>query len=160
MTSLRPYWCPKTMERWPCWCPKPILWELSFFLMQTLSFVPINLYRCWPREWKHSPSVQLFRKRLSKKMCTRQSRKVIWDVINTLSKLLLLLSFSTRKHMSVASSAVYSKPPTKPFGIVACTFSDNLSRNSCMWKMKQLYCGFIRKLVSKTVILKAKCKVL
>ena len=25
-----------------------------------------------------------------------------------------------------------SKPPTMPFGIVACTFSDNLSRNSCM----------------------------
>ena len=25
-----------------------------FFLMQTLSFVPINLYRCWPREWKRS----------------------------------------------------------------------------------------------------------
>ena len=54
MTSRRPYWCPKTMERRPCWCPKPILWELSSFLMQTLSFVPINLHRCWPREWKHS----------------------------------------------------------------------------------------------------------
>ena len=25
-----------------------------------------------------------------------------------------------------------SKPPTIPFGIVACTFSDNLSRNSCI----------------------------
>ena len=43
MTSRRPYWC-----------PKPVLWELNSFLMQTLSFVPINLYRCWPREWKHS----------------------------------------------------------------------------------------------------------
>ena len=37
-----------------------------------------------------------------KKKCTRQSRKVIWDMINTLfltlqlSNLLLLLSFSTR----------------------------------------------------------------
>ena len=28
---------------------------------------------------------------------------------------------------------VNSKPPTIPFGIVACTFSDNLSRNSCIW---------------------------
>ena len=37
-------------ERRPCWCPKPILWELNSFLMQTLSFVPINLHRCWPRE--------------------------------------------------------------------------------------------------------------
>jgi len=27
---------------------------------------------------------------------------------------------------------VNSKPPTIPFGIVACTFSDNLSRNSCI----------------------------
>ena len=27
---------------------------------------------------------------------------------------------------------VHSKPPTIPFGIDACTFSDNLSRNSCI----------------------------
>ena len=54
MTSRRRYWCSKTMKRRPCWCPKPILWELNSFLMQTLSFVPINLHRCWPREWKHS----------------------------------------------------------------------------------------------------------
>ena len=54
MTSRRPYWCPKTMKRPPCWCPKPVLWELNSFLMQTLSFVPINLRRCWPRERKHS----------------------------------------------------------------------------------------------------------
>ena len=50
MTSRRPYWCPKTMKRRPCWCPKLILWELYSFLMQMLSFVPINLHRCWPRE--------------------------------------------------------------------------------------------------------------
>ena len=54
MTSRRPYWCPKTMKRWPCWCPKLILWELNSFLTQTHSFVPMNLHRCWPREWKHS----------------------------------------------------------------------------------------------------------
>ena len=54
MTPRRPYWCPKTMKRWPCWCPKPVLWELNSFLMQTLSFVPRHLHRCWPREWKHS----------------------------------------------------------------------------------------------------------
>ena len=43
--------------------------------------------------------------------------------------------------MSVASRAIFSnffwrtehsKPPTIPFGIVACTFSDNPSRNSCI----------------------------
>ena len=43
----------KTMKRRPCWCPKPILRELNSFLMQTLSFVPINLHRYWPRGWKH-----------------------------------------------------------------------------------------------------------
>ena len=56
MTSRRPKTsrCPKTMKRRPCWCPKPVLWELNSFLMQTLSFVPINLHRWWSREWKHS----------------------------------------------------------------------------------------------------------
>ena len=54
VTSRQPYWCPKTMKRWPCWCPKPVLWGLNSSVMQTLSFVPINLHRCWPREWKHS----------------------------------------------------------------------------------------------------------
>ena len=29
-------------------------------------------------------TIQLFRERLSEKMCTRQSQKVIWDMINTL----------------------------------------------------------------------------
>ena len=52
-TSRRPYWCPTTIKRRPCWCPKTVLWELNSFLMQTISFVPINLHRCWPREWKH-----------------------------------------------------------------------------------------------------------
>ena len=42
------------MKQRPCWCSKPVLWELNSFQMQTLSFVPINLHRCWPREWKRS----------------------------------------------------------------------------------------------------------
>ena len=54
MTSRWRYWCPETMKRRPCWCPKPILWELNSFLMQTLSFVPTNLHWCWPGQWKHS----------------------------------------------------------------------------------------------------------
>ena len=54
MTSWRPYWCSKTMKRRPCWCPKQVLWDLNSFLMQTLSFVPINFHRCWPRDWRHS----------------------------------------------------------------------------------------------------------
>ena len=44
----------KTMKRRPCWCPKQVLRDLNSLLMQMLSFVPINLHRCWPREWKHS----------------------------------------------------------------------------------------------------------
>ena len=50
----RPYWCSKTMNRRPCLCPKPVLRELKSFLMQTLSFVPVNLHRCWPGESKRS----------------------------------------------------------------------------------------------------------
>ena len=49
---------------------------------------------------------------LSEKMCMWQSRKIIWDMINTLFLMtvavLLLLSFSSRKHMSVAFSAILS----------------------------------------------------
>ena len=41
------------LSRRSYWCPKPILWELNSFLMQTISFVLINLHRCWPSEWKH-----------------------------------------------------------------------------------------------------------
>ena len=78
MTS-RPYWCPKTMKRQPCWCPKPIFWKLISFLMQTLSFVLMNLYRCWPREWKHSKRVSYERKK--------------WDVkFNTYTKVALYLA--------------------------------------------------------------------
>ena len=54
ITSRRPYWCPKTIKWRPCWCPKPVLWEWNSFLMQTLSFVPINMHRCWLFEWKRS----------------------------------------------------------------------------------------------------------
>ena len=44
---VRPYWCPKTMKQWPCWCSKQILWETNSLLMQPLSFVLINWYKCW-----------------------------------------------------------------------------------------------------------------
>ena len=38
-------------------CPKPILWEFNSFLMQTLSFVPINLHRCWSATTSRGPCV-------------------------------------------------------------------------------------------------------
>ena len=96
MTSRRPYWCPKTMKRRPWWCPKPILWEINSFLMQTLSFVSINLRRCRPREWKHSITDRsnLLKKRvcypqtLTKNWRTKQSNKKedprLWVSVKTL----------------------------------------------------------------------------
>ena len=57
-------------------------------------------------------SIQLFQERLSQKLCTRQSRKVIWDMINTLVldtvavEPTFVVSFSPRKHTSMASRAI------------------------------------------------------
>ena len=80
--------------------------------------VPLLLYfLCiWGQFPSTSPRglIQLVRERLSEKMWTRQSRKVICDMINTLfltlllSNLVLFLSFSTRKHTSMASRAILS----------------------------------------------------
>ena len=55
-----------------------------------------------------------------------------------------MLSFSTRKHTSMASRAILSfffffsknselKTTHNTFRVVACTLSDNLSRNSCIY---------------------------
>ena len=46
-----------------------------------------------------------------------------------LSNLLFLLSFSTRRHMSTASPTILSN--FFEIGIVACTFSNNLSKKNC-----------------------------
>ena len=35
----------------PCWCSKAVPWEFTSFLMQTLSFVPVNLHSL-SHEWK------------------------------------------------------------------------------------------------------------
>ena len=116
------------------------MWRSTCFAWMDLNHI-INSCR------KKMIDIQLFRERLSEKMCMRQSQKVIWDIINTpfltlqLSNLRLLLSFNSSQTYVHGLSChsfkllwriVYSKPPTIPFGIVACTFSDNLSRNSCM----------------------------
>ena len=95
--------------------------------------------------------IQLFRERLSEKMCTRQSRKVIWDMINTLFlttvavKPTWWLSFSTRKH-NIANipchsfkflwRTVYSKPPTIPFvtrDIYGLTYRRSRLEHVIMW---------------------------
>ena len=81
-------------------------------------------------------------------MCTRQPRKVIWDMINTLFLTTVaveptFVAFHQHSRTYVRGLSCHSfkflwrtgqtKPPTIPFGIVACTFSDNLSRNSFIW---------------------------
>ena len=99
--------------------------------------------------------LQLFRERLSEKMCTRQSRKVIWDMINTL--FLTTVAVKTNFFTFLWHSQTYvrglpcnsfkflwrtghSKLPTIPFGVVACTFSDNLSRNTCIQTHRSSLC--------------------
>ena len=63
-----------------------------------------------------------------------------------LSNLLLLLSFNTRKHTSMASRVIFANldkeqrtqiHPQYLIGIVACTFSHNLSLNSCILNVTQ-----------------------
>ena len=93
-------------------------------------------------------SIQLSRERLSEKMCTRQSRKVIWDMIDTLFLTTVAVEptfVAFRQHLqthflglscqffqiSLKNSEL--KPPTMPFEVVACTFSDNLSQISCIF---------------------------
>ena len=91
----------------------------------------------------------IWRKVVGKKMCTRQPRKVIWDMINTLflttvavEPTLVTFHQDSRTHVRGLSCHSFkflqrtgqTKPPTIPFGIVACTFSYNLSQNRCIWK--------------------------
>ena len=39
---------------------------------------------CGDETLRLMPDIQLFLERLSEKICTRQSRKVVWDTINSL----------------------------------------------------------------------------
>ena len=46
-------------SRWPYWSPKTILWELNSFLIQTLSFVAIEILN-WDAGLLGLPAVNLF----------------------------------------------------------------------------------------------------
>ena len=70
MTSRQPYLCSKNSQT----AAKPILWELNSFLMWTLSFVPMNLHRCWPSERKRSIPV------FPVKICILQILYYMWIV--------------------------------------------------------------------------------
>ena len=94
---------------------------------------------CVGKEFFCSFISSYFKKRLLVKMSTRQSRKVKWDMLNTLfltlklSHLFLLLSFSTHKHTSMASLLVTAKdvsafgphrkfPPQAGYGLTSYSF--------------------------------------
>ena len=77
----------------------------------------------------------------------RQSRKVIWDMINTLFLTTVAVDPTYCFPLALANTFPWpfvpilsnffekkenSKPHTMPFRIVASTFPDNLSRNSCI----------------------------
>ena len=73
MTSRPPDWCPKSMKRRPCWCLKPILWEINPFLLLKLIFAPIILYLIFrTRDWICSIRPT--------KVQDRDSRKAAWPV--------------------------------------------------------------------------------
>ena len=111
--------------------------------------------------------IQLFRERLSEKMCTREPRKVIWDTINTLFlttvavvPTFVVFQWHSRTYVRGLSCHSFkfllrtgqTKSPTIPFGIVACTLSDNRSRNSCIQEPAstdylQTVCNAIAKLI-------------
>ena len=50
MTSRRPYWYSKTMKRRPYLCSNKSCGTGTLSCVN-ISFVLINLHRCWPREW-------------------------------------------------------------------------------------------------------------
>ena len=91
--------------------------------------------------------IQSFRESLSEKMCTRQFRNVIWDMINTLflttvaaEPTFCYFPLAIANITSQTSRAIFSnffeeqctQFTHNAFGIVTCPFSDNLSRNSCI----------------------------
>ena len=133
------------------------LWSLNanlFFkepkqLTKFTWWVHISLQRC---NCNIFGLIQLFRESLSRIKCTRQSRKVIWDMINTLFLTTVavdptFVTFLQHSQTYISGlpydsfkflwKTVHLKSPTIPFRIAACTFSDNLSQNSCR------HCGLI-----------------
>ena len=97
--------------------------------------------------------LQLFRQRLSEKMCLRQSRKVIWDMIGQYavpdtvaveSSMSLSLTLSNKCpwplvpffQISLKNSEL--KTTHNTFRDCGVHFSDNLSRNSCIPNLRSI----------------------
>ena len=114
-----------------------------------------------PRDSLHVYSY--FEKHWRKKMCTWQPQKIIWDMINTLfltlklSRLLLLLAFSTRKHTSMASRDILSNFFEKKWIQNHAQYLSGLSRAlfpttfleiavySCQCEVKYIAARFLRR---------------
>ena len=107
--------------------------------------------------WRHNRRVTDSKTRYTA-ICTRQSRKVLWDMINTLflalsmSTLLFLLTFSTHNYTSIASRAIPSNffekrwTPNHPqylSGFCRVHFFPH-SRNSCIYKADSCFCLAVR----------------
>ena len=86
-----------------------LLGNLKMYLDDTIVEVTATTY---PEIRYTAISRKVVRKK--KNMCTWKSRKILWDVINTLflalsmSTLLFLLSFSTHNYTPMASRAILS----------------------------------------------------
>ena len=130
-------------------------------------FISVMVQNCWTCWWIHCMNlstppncprehyyIQLFWESLSRIKCTRQSRKVIWDMINTLFLTTVavdptFVTFLQHSQTYISGlpydsfkflwKTVHLKSPTIPFRIAACTFSDNLSQNSCISCKTVLY---------------------
>ena len=80
---------------------------------------------CKEMYWERSVYTAISRK-VAGKMCSRQSRKVIWDMINTHVH---GLSFHSLKFLW---RTVNSKPPTILSGLSRALFPTTFCRNSCI----------------------------
>ena len=84
--------------------------------------------------------IQLFRERLSEKLCTRQSQRKYgicavhcsWHCSCRIYFCCFPLALADIFSFKFLWKTVNSKPPTIPFGVVACTLSHNLFQNSCI----------------------------
>ena len=132
-------------------CPCPQVPFLQIFLKKSELKTTHNAF--WDCR------VHIFFDNLSRKMYTALSRKVVEKIVHAtiLKGNLGYVQYTVRNDCScrtyfgcfplalanicpwppvpffqVSLRTVHSKPPTIPFEIVACTFSDNLSPNSCI----------------------------
>ena len=87
----------------------------QFYVYKHLPYIPSFLFtRVNKEEEETGLTYNHFEKSCRKKMCTRQSRMAIWDMINTLFLTTVAVEptfvafFSTSKRMSMASRAILS----------------------------------------------------